>query len=457
MQGRAEERETGSPFNSMKEDHTDTTMVLSDEPIGQENPFLNASVNSLASLRNVERRQRRRELNVLVSRLDGMLPKTHRSKAKANGAGGRALGSRGRSLHDVLEDCIDLVRQRVAGRARSQQARGRAKGAGEIPSTQTLASSSSLVGAVMRDGLFSSHSVFCVEVSMPDWRVVGLSDGAQAFFQHAPWGGALGQNFLYAVTHTGDVAALKGMLVELTTKRGAGGQLLGKRARDGAPLGSSITSRIRVLHFFRSFPVEQGEEGSGRFRASEYVSLEVQMIVTSGSASDISVLLLAPFSSAQVVRQGPTSPSQLGRCIPWRPEECALSVPQYRSDLLEAMRAVSGVYEWDASGSIEGAISPGALRAANNGVIGRQGLNFLQRALGAVGGWCMQSLTDFLYQRLQMHFHLSVNDEGVPMVRVHTRLKMAQNFMSRWSFAVSKPQSPHEHHTPVTKQINPYP
>lgn len=439
----------------MKEDHTDTKMVLSDEPIDRENPFLNASVNSLASLRNVERRQRRRELNVLVSRLDGMLPKTHRSKAKANSVGGRALGSRGRSLHDVLEDCIDVVRQRIAGRARSKQARSRAKGAWEIASTQTLASSSSLVGAVMRDGLFSSRCVWSVEVSMPDWKVVGLSDGAQAFFQHAPWGGALGQNFLYAVTHNGDVAALKGMLVELTTKRGAGGQLIGKRARDGASLGSSMTSRIRVLHFFRSSPVEQSEEESSRFRASEYVSLEVQMIVTSGSASDISVLLLAPFSSAQVVRQGPTSPSQLGQCIPWRSEACALPVLQYRSDLLEAMRAVSGVYEWDASESIQGAISPGAMRAANNGVIGRHGLNFLQRALGAVSGWCMQSLTDFLYQRLQMHFHMSVNDDGVPMVRVHTRLKMAQNFVSRWSFAVSKPQFPHEHRTPVQNKLLP--
>jgi hypothetical protein len=412
------------------------------------NPYL--EVTSLASLRNLERQQRRRELNTLVSRLDGMLPQTFLSRATAHGAGGRALGSRGRSLHDVLKDSIHLVRERLGEQHRSKSARGRGKGSpAGAPNVQALPASTGPVDSsqLMRDSLLSTQGVFCVELRMPDWHIVRLSAGAQAFFQHAPWGGGSGQSFLHAFVHTEDVSLLKNMLEELNersgTARQGSGQVLGKRSRGegdraiAGPFGASMTSHIRVLRCFLSDPVDEGAGEGGRFRASEFVSLELQMVVPPSRPDGMvaSLLLMAPLSSALVVAQGPIPSVSPEECSPCRMHACELGAVGHRADLLEAMRAVSGVYEWDNTGILEGAISPGAMRAANNGVIGRQELTLLQRTLGAVGGWCMQSLTDFLYTRLQIHFHLSVNDDGRPMVRVHTRLKMAQNFVSRWRMA----------------------
>ncbi len=198
-----------------------------------------------------------------------------------------------------------------------------------------------------------------------------------------------------------------------------------------------MISHIRVLRCFLSDPVDEGAGDGGRFRASEYVSLELQMVAPPlrPDGSVASLLLMAPLSSSVVVPQGPIPSLSPEECSPGTMDACESSAVEHRADLLETMRAVSGMYEWDAAGILQGAISPGAMRAANNGVIGRQELNFLQRTLGAVGGWCMQSLTDFLYNRMQMHFHLSVNNDGLPMVRVHTRLKMAPNFVSRWRMA----------------------
>ena len=68
----------GEPFIAKKEDESETQAaeVHTDRLHAQPNLSLSANVNSLASLRNVERRQQRREVNRLVSRLDGMLSKT---------------------------------------------------------------------------------------------------------------------------------------------------------------------------------------------------------------------------------------------------------------------------------------------------------------------------------------------------------------------------------------------
>jgi hypothetical protein len=46
----------------------------------------------------------------------------------------------------------------------------------------------------------------------------------------------------------------------------------------------------------------------------------------------------------------------------------------------------------------------------------------------------MQSLTDLLYSFLQIHAHFTFNDEGVPTVKVHTRVKISHSFVSRWRY-----------------------
>ena len=51
------------------------------------------------------------------------------------------------------------------------------------------------VGAVMRDGLFSTDSFFCIEVQMPGWKIVRVGKSAASFFKHAPWGSYVGTEF----------------------------------------------------------------------------------------------------------------------------------------------------------------------------------------------------------------------------------------------------------------------
>jgi hypothetical protein len=54
----------------------------------------------------IQRKARRKNQGELVRQLDAKLPDTFRRGVSFNGAGGRALGIAGRSLHDVLEDTV---------------------------------------------------------------------------------------------------------------------------------------------------------------------------------------------------------------------------------------------------------------------------------------------------------------------------------------------------------------
>ena len=57
---------------------------------------------------NAQRKKQRGRQKKLVAILDAVLPSEAKKKATSNGAGGRALGTRGRSLHNVLEDTVDF-------------------------------------------------------------------------------------------------------------------------------------------------------------------------------------------------------------------------------------------------------------------------------------------------------------------------------------------------------------
>ena len=82
-----------------------------------DSPYLDSSLNTLAALRNVERKQRRKLGKALVQKLDATLPQHYSSQPTLNGAGGRSLGSKGRSLHDVLTDAIKVVQAARDGQA----------------------------------------------------------------------------------------------------------------------------------------------------------------------------------------------------------------------------------------------------------------------------------------------------------------------------------------------------
>ena len=67
------------------------------------------ALSNAGGLKEEQRKERRRKQGKLVRLLDAALPRKFRGGACFNGAGDRALGMAGRSLHDVLEDTIEAV------------------------------------------------------------------------------------------------------------------------------------------------------------------------------------------------------------------------------------------------------------------------------------------------------------------------------------------------------------
>jgi hypothetical protein len=341
----------------------------------------------------------------------------------------------GRSLHDVLTDAIHYVRAaRLKDReAPSAQAGARTTGRGGKAAQETDEPGGALeVGAVMRDGLFSSDSFFCIEVQMPGWKIVRVGRSAACFFKHAPWGSCVGQSLAHAFVHTEDVGALNAKWAEFSS------------LREHAPDGMSCTVKVRLLHFQLLRPVTE-VEGLGRhFTACEFVSFHLQLImppVVRGAqvSSSTRVLVVTSIASTMVVPQGPFRQVDASTEGPWEWQKIYAG-GRLRSSgrLIETMNVLSGVYAWDPR--YPGCISPGALRQANNGRMTEETapeVSQIQRAMGVVGGiqrWCMQSLTDLLYSFLQIHSHFSFNDEGVPTIKVHTRIKISSSFVSRWRY-----------------------
>ena len=59
---------------------------------------------------NAQRKDQRERQRRLIARLDQVLPPGAKRHTTVNGAGGRALGVSGRSLHNVLEDVLGFLR-----------------------------------------------------------------------------------------------------------------------------------------------------------------------------------------------------------------------------------------------------------------------------------------------------------------------------------------------------------
>jgi hypothetical protein len=95
----------------------------------------------------IQRKARRKNQGELVRQLDSALPDTFRRGVSFNGAGGRALGMAGRSLHDVLEDTVMVLAWLSSPRNPASQREG-----GDQGSSQMVAD----VGPLMRDFMAST-------------------------------------------------------------------------------------------------------------------------------------------------------------------------------------------------------------------------------------------------------------------------------------------------------------
>jgi len=101
-----------------------------------------------------------------------------------------------------------------------------------------------------------------------------------------------------------------------------------------------------------------------------------------------------------------------------------------RPNIVATIQSLSGIYEWDYTGTSQGATSPGQLREIYPGKYGT-GLNTSELSmLGTLGAgiskWCVRTMVNFVYRFLQFHVALEENAAGTRLgrMRVHTRIKL---------------------------------
>jgi hypothetical protein len=137
------------------------------------------------------KRQMREDRRELLRQIDALLPKNARRSNPVKTSGSRACGTGGRSLHNILFDVLQYIRQRGPG----AQAHGPVHaGDGafvtpEMEETKQAEGDGQIdVAASMRAGLLSSHTLFVAEICIQDWSVRALSPGALEFLSNSPWG-----------------------------------------------------------------------------------------------------------------------------------------------------------------------------------------------------------------------------------------------------------------------------
>ena len=223
-------------------------------------------------LSNAQRKETRERQRRLVARLDELLPPGARIRATVNGAGGRALGVSGRSLHDVLEDVRDhlistMPERNASHRPASPDSDAASAGGGLSPASalpplltaslyqcaESLHDDSSVQGGAQVDtdmyrlSITESHSLVAIELSMPDWIITHVNPGARAFFGTLPWMRLEGQCLLNSLVHYDDVGELQQLWTSVLGERGANeanGVL--SRPREAGE-GAQTPLRVRLL------------------------------------------------------------------------------------------------------------------------------------------------------------------------------------------------------------------
>jgi hypothetical protein len=209
-----------------------------------EEEYLAAGKVSYTQWRNERRKEGRRNVNKMLAHLDEILPKTFQSSPSPNGAGGRAVGAQGRSLHDVLNDTVRYfkhIRQEALHKAHGVERAEAVKGS-----------------------LTSAKSLLCVEVEGgkgDSCTITGLGEGAKSFFKHSPWGDAIGHSIAHFI-RCEDLPAFH-RLVDASKKSQADVNMLGEAKVD-------VGVSVRMMHFSRMPAGEkQGDASPSKGRLSQ--------------------------------------------------------------------------------------------------------------------------------------------------------------------------------------------
>jgi len=157
--------------------------------------------NAAQSQKDRNRQLRRQNQNALLSQLDRLLPPDVCNQNTRNGAGGRALGQKGRSLHNILEDARNYLRDQHFPEAQMVQL--------EPPYRPQH---DAIDDATIRQGLMcSSQSIVAIELDMPGWTIAELNPGAEHLLGSTPWGDSRGQCLVNSLVHRDNTQSLLDM------------------------------------------------------------------------------------------------------------------------------------------------------------------------------------------------------------------------------------------------------
>jgi hypothetical protein len=184
------------------------------------------------ALASAQRRAQRARQTKLAVQLDSMLPARAKGEKSANGAGGRSVGTEGRSMQDVLTDTIEHLRNLRAGRdsfsrtcepSKAWQGFLKESKQGGRPMTGSFETSVltsadeldvRLDGSIFRHIMQSSRALAQFEVAMPGWTVTSVNPGARALLGNFPFIEMVGQCLLNGIVHEEDIDKLEGLWME---------------------------------------------------------------------------------------------------------------------------------------------------------------------------------------------------------------------------------------------------
>ena len=197
---------------------------------------------------NAQRKDQRERQRRLIARLDQVLPPGAKRHTTVNGAGGRALGVSGRSLHNVLEDVLGFLRTMPERKAPQRPATSdvdAAAAGGGLPSARAIPGvprGAQLDADAFRLSIMASHSLMAIEVSLPDWSITRVNPGASTFFGSMPSLELTGQCLLNSYVHYDDVSVLQQLCAAAITRTSDAGNPISIRLLRCLPIQDDVTT-----------------------------------------------------------------------------------------------------------------------------------------------------------------------------------------------------------------------
>ena len=197
---------------------------------------------------NAARKDKRELQRRLIASLDHVLPPGAKRHTTVNGAGGRALGVSGRSLHNVLEDVLRFLRTLLKRKARQRPAASdvdATTAGGGLPSARAIPGvpgGAQLDDDAFRLSIMASHSLVAIEVSLPDWSITRVNPGASAFFGSMPPVELTGQCLLNSYVHYDDVSVLQQLCAAAITRTSDAGNPISIRLLRCLPIQDDVTT-----------------------------------------------------------------------------------------------------------------------------------------------------------------------------------------------------------------------